>query len=217
MTENMKNFVRLVPFFGKTMGSLCQATLYEISDGKLSVAASTDYLECDGDETREFILSALNDRRIQKKGSALNHTVINGFSAIVKLSVMFIYNESGEAEGALCISMPCDSLIRLQTILSGLLQLNNVAFDDENAEDESEDKNVISEKDITLDTIGEYIRGFGVEPGRVSQEERMEIICDLFDMGIFNLKGSVARAAEELQVSEQSVYRYLTKIKKARQ
>ena len=44
----------------------------------------------------------------------------------------------------------------------------------------------------------------------------MEIILELYEMGVYSLKGSVARTAEVLQISEQSVYRYLSKIKRAR-
>ncbi len=60
------------------------------------------------------------------------------------------------------------------------------------------------------------VKEMGVEPGRISQEERLEAIFDLYDMGVFELKGAVARTADALEISAQSVYRYLAKIKRAR-
>ena len=41
-------------------------------------------------------------------------------------------------------------------------------------------------------------------------------MVDLYDAGFFELKGAVAKAAEVLGISQKSVYRYLAKIKQAR-
>lgn len=214
MTANMKNYASLVSFIGKIFGSLAQATLFGVDGNHITPIASTDFFASESDEIEQFILTALNNPRIRKRGGIANYMMPTEFSTIVKISLFFIKNEADEIEGVLCISMPCDSLVHIQTLLAGLIQNNNETIEPELPE--TEEETPVSDREISLNTIGEYVREFGVEPGRVSQDERMEIICDLYDMGIYNLKGAVARTAEELEISEQSVYRYLTKIKKAR-
>ena len=51
-------------------------------------------------------------------------------------------------------------------------------------------------------------------PDKLSQSDRVEIIRDLNNNGMFLLKGAVATVAEVMGVSEPSVYRYLQKVKK---
>ena len=74
----------------------------------------------------------------------------------------------------------------------------------------------ITSKEVSLNTVTEVIRQFSDMPTRMTLEERQEVICDLYDMGVYNLRGAVAKTAEIMQISEQSVYRYIAKIKKAR-
>ena len=44
----------------------------------------------------------------------------------------------------------------------------------------------------------------------------MELLTDMYDEYVFSVKGSVAKTAEVLGMSEQSVYRYIAGIKKTR-
>lgn len=50
-----------------------------------------------------------------------------------------------------------------------------------------------------------------VLPERMQVAERIEVVSDLDEAGFFLLKGGIAAAAERLQVSEPTVYRYLVK------
>ena len=40
-------------------------------------------------------------------------------------------------------------------------------------------------------------------------EQKLEIVRELFQKGIFSLKGAVTQVAEVMRVSEPSIYRYL--------
>lgn len=217
MNQNLKNYCSLVSLIGSTFGAMAQATLYEIKDDALALITTSDYLGGDSDEMRECVLDAVKNSIAMKKGYLSNKAIISEFSSIKKMSVLFIKDDCDEVIGALCISLPYDSLMRFQNLLSGILCINSEGpgesflYDDDSDEEPS-----VGDKELSLSVITEYISNFGVEPGRVSQDERIEIICDLYDMGVYNLKGAVSKTAEELKVSEQSIYRYLTKIKKMR-
>ncbi|MDU0477777.1 helix-turn-helix transcriptional regulator [Staphylococcus chromogenes] len=52
-----------------------------------------------------------------------------------------------------------------------------------------------------------------VSPERMQVAERIEVVSDLDEAGFFLLKGGIAAAAERLQVSEPTVYRYLVKVR----
>ena len=51
---------------------------------------------------------------------------------------------------------------------------------------------------VGLVADGEVVRRLGVEPERATQKERMEILFELYGMGIYNLKGAVARTVKEV-------------------
>lgn len=72
------------------------------------------------------------------------------------------------------------------------------------------------EEELTLDLIDRETAAFTEAPERMTPDERMELLLDLYDTGVFELKGAVSRAAFVLGMSEPSVYRYLAKIRRAR-
>ncbi|MBQ6662213.1 MAG: PAS domain-containing protein [Firmicutes bacterium] len=64
--------------------------------------------------------------------------------------------------------------------------------------------------------IGEIFRmetaGNPVPPDRLTQQERQALIARLKAKGLFRLKGAVRFTAEQLDISQASVYRYLNKM-----
>jgi predicted transcriptional regulator YheO len=49
----------------------------------------------------------------------------------------------------------------------------------------------------------------------MTQNERIAIIQELNKDGVFLLKGAISEVAEQLKVSEVTIYRYLNGVKKA--
>lgn len=69
----------------------------------------------------------------------------------------------------------------------------------------------------SLDLIARVLEENGIAPGEASANERVDLLYEMYNLGVFELKGAVAKAAEARSESpKQSVYRYLSKIKKAR-
>ena len=59
------------------------------------------------------------------------------------------------------------------------------------------------------DTISEFINPDLLDQVNLNIETKISIIKELNEQGIFNIKGSVAKVAKVLNVSESSVYRYV--------
>ena len=49
----------------------------------------------------------------------------------------------------------------------------------------------------------------GLDPLHMTSQEKIEVVHVLQEKGVFKMKGAVAEAARELQVSEPTIYRYL--------
>lgn len=59
--------------------------------------------------------------------------------------------------------------------------------------------------------ITKTISSLSMPPERLSPEEKIDIVQKLNDLGVFLLKGSVSEVADQLKISETTVYRYLNK------
>ena len=221
MNGELSRYKKLVPFLGETLGSVFEVTLYDLRDPTYPILASANTRENDQESLRAFVMEAAESRNVQTKGYYTNRAVATDSARMLKASVFFLYDRDGRAIGALCLSLRCELFLKMSSFAGSILNFNMEDLEGELPEgfEETapEQKESGSPREISLDTITEYIQDYSVEPSRISQDERMEIILDLYDMGVYGLKGAVARTALELQVSEQSIYRYLTKIKRARE
>lgn len=59
--------------------------------------------------------------------------------------------------------------------------------------------------------ITDIIAQSGINPSRMSMEEKIRIVHQLNDDGILMMKGAVTEIAEQLSVSVPTIYRYLNK------
>ena len=67
----------------------------------------------------------------------------------------------------------------------------------------------LSIEEMLHSLLEQTIQDYGVEPSRMTVEEKKEIVEELSAKGLFLLKGSITEVAQKLGVSEQTIYRYL--------
>lgn len=212
MNDELKKYSELVPFFAKALGNLFEINLFDMTDPDYPIVASANGNGDVQERIREFLLEIADSKIVRNRKYIENRPLEINFERLLKISVYFIKDEQEKLLGALCISVQCNFFMKMSQFAMNMLQFNMEDLDDDSFD--GEDLSA-SAKEPSLDSITEFVKEYGVEPERITQNERLEIICDLYDMGVYNLKGAVAKTAEALQVSEQSVYRYITKIKKA--
>ena len=212
MNDELKKYSRLVPFFAEALGNLFEINLFDMTDPDYPIVASANGNGDVQERIREFLSEIADSKIVRNRKYIENRPLEINFERLLKTSVYFIKDEQEKLLGALCISVQCNFFMKMSQFAMNMLQFNMEDLDDDSFD--GEDLSA-SAKEPSLDSITEFVKEYGVEPERITQNERLEIICDLYDMGVYNLKGAVAKTTEALQVSEQSVYRYITKIKKA--
>ena len=57
------------------------------------------------------------------------------------------------------------------------------------------------------------VTGSVLPPDRLTMDEKIRIVDDLQQAGIFYMKGAVSEVAAQLGSSEATIYRYLSKLK----
>lgn len=215
MNEKLSKYGGLICFLKNILSEANEILLFDVTKNDLPLLTYENKIlgSLKGTEmfTRNLVLNALKSNEVRETGMLLNRMLSTDTGKIMKSSIFFLKNNDQEIECALCINMKCDVYLEAQSLISKLLQFNTTEIV------ETSKESYLEYKEPSLDTITSVIQAEGIEIGRITPDERLDIICELYDLGIFEIKGAVSRAAQELGVSEQSVYRYITRIKKARE
>ncbi len=214
MNEKLSKYGSLIYFLKNILSEANEILLFDVTKNDLPLLAYENKISgsLKGTEnvTRKLVYNALKNDEIKENEMLLNRMLSTDTGKIMKSSIFFLKNNDQEIECALSVNMKCDVYLEAQSLISNLLQFNTTEIV------ETPKEPYLEYKEPSLDTITSVIQAEGIEIERITPDERLDIICKLYDLGIFEIKGAVSRAAQELNVSEQSIYRYITRIKKAR-
>ena len=108
----------------------------------------------------------------------------------------------------LCINIDIDKYVQLKNHLDGILKLPEEIFE------KTTEKFSVSAEGLASDSIETILEESGISPERMSQEEKMEVVYKLDKNGVFLVKGSICKIASILNVSNATIYRYLSKIRR---
>lgn len=159
---------------------------------------------------RAYIRTALKSAHVVEAGRLTRRGDILLSDFVHKVSIQFFKDEEDTPAAALVLIQDLKPVVSLQNALSGLLELDTTDIEDITPETFDFDE------PVGLDIIDRMVTEFTTDPARLTPAEKSELMLDLYDTGVFELKGAVSHAADALGMSDQSVYRYLAKIRRAR-
>lgn len=212
--ENLLLYTALSNFLGKTLGNQYEIVLHVLDAGNFHIAA-IENSHVSGRNIHSpitgFALELIQSKKHKVQDYVLNYKsqTINGKQ--LKGSTFFIKGPQGELEGMLCINQDTS---RYEEISREILALANIST--------HEAVNLFPSEEIQttdlVEILDESIEGIVyaiVSPELLNQkillskELKVEIVRNLNERGVFQIKGAVARVSEILHISEPSVYRYI--------
>lgn len=199
MKKDLMYFNELVQFFGKSLGNYYSTILFEYSNNQLSLFSYYNL------EKKHIEIIADFVRDNFKENGFINQSIVLEMNKLDKISMYPIKDENECVIGVFCLTMKCNPFIKIDALVHEFLNF-----------DFNQEKNLEKEYPLTLEGITEYIKDFGITNEKITKDEKLEVICDLYDMGMFNIKGAVVHVAELLNTSSKSVYRHISKIKEMR-
>ena len=215
MTEDMlRQYKVLVEFLGKALGPDYEVVLQTIGPEGSGIAAIANGRVSGrgvGSPVTSTALKMIMRRQYTDQDYSLNYTGMLSNGKAIRSSTMFI-KDQGRLVGMLCINFD-DS--RFHELSDSLLRI--IHPDDylqrglpvsEGTEFFQSDVNTMMQE-----LFDEATASLQVPPDRLNQEERLQIITQLYDRGMFQLKGAVPFVMEKLGCSQASIYRYLSKVK----
>ena len=215
MTEDMlRQYKVLVEFLGKALGPDYEVVLQTIGPEGSGIAAIANGRVSGrgvGSPVTSTALKMIMRRQYTDQDYSLNYTGMLSNGKAIRSSTMFI-KDQGRLVGMLCINFDDSRFHELSDALLRVIHpddyLQRGLPVSEGTEFFQSDVNTMMQE-----LWEEATASLPVPPDRLTQEARLQISTQLYDRGMFQLKGAVPFVMEKLGCSQASIYRYLSKVK----
>ena len=214
----LAQYTALVKFLGAALGPDYEIVLHDINGKDQSVAAIANGRISGrnvGAPLTDKALRFIADKTYQDQDFLCNYTGRSKDERTLRASTMFIKDDGGRLIGMLCINFDPSRYQKASQDILKLCGLDGEIFLEDNHLHPAGEVENFSDSlcEVTVPVLKRYLKD-GIPPERLSQEEKMAIVKQLEERGIFLLKGAVNEVATRLHCSAASIYRYLGKINK---
>ncbi|MBE5995158.1 PAS domain-containing protein [Lacrimispora sp.] len=221
MSDIMKHYEVLTNFLGNVLSDNYEIALLDLREGKRCITAIAN-----GQNSGRTVGAPLTDLalKIIKEGIWKKEPYLLNYSGLTKdkrplISSTFFIKEGQELLGMLCLNV--DTQI-YQQLCQSILKLGGLSIDSPSSkfidlpvEHTETFTNDIG--DIIASAMPDYIMENRIPADRLTQDEKISIVKQLNEKGVFMIKGAVSEAALKLNCSDATIYRYLSKISKQEQ
>ena len=210
MDARLEPYRTLVSFLGEALGPDYEVVLHDLTSEEGTIAAIVNNNisgRTEGAPLSNMALRFIHGKVYEKQPYVAGYQGASQAKGRLRSSTMFI-KDGSELIGMLCINFDAAKYSRMaQELLSlcGAHQEPGPTLGVENF--------VISLPDAVQAAITDVTGTAGLPPDRLTMDEKIRIVDDLQQAGIFYMKGAVSEVAAQLGSSEATVYRYLSKLK----
>lgn len=211
------SYRKIVRFLGLALGNNYEVVLHILSDEGYYIGEIVNNHVSgrnEGAPLTNLALEKIRSGHYYEHDYILNYKVSVKGNKIINGSTFYIKDEDSNLLGLLCINADYS---KYKTIAQEVLHLMNVDAEAlVNLEDEEEESNE-NYIEVLSNDIEEVISSI-IDPSllndqiTLSKEARIEIVEQLEQKGVFQLKGAIGKVAQLLNISEPTVYRYLNEV-----
>ena len=205
----LENFVSVAKGVAATFGSNCEVVIHDFSDLDYSIVAIFN-----GHVTGRTIETKMTEnvmKQINKQIDGVdvyNYTGKSTLGRELKSTTTFIRDGEGNIVGCMCINFDMTDMISARNTLNELCKVDEAEI------------NVIGEinkvNDVLYDIVENTIHKYGRPVIYLTKDEKVSIVKDLEDKGVFLIKGAIDYVADSLQVSRYTIYNYLDGIREGK-
>lgn len=217
----LERYIPLVEFIAAIVGDNCEVVLHDVTCPENSIIAiKNEHLSGRriGGPLTDLVLKVMQSKSYKNKDFVANYKA-SGKGKTFRSSSYFIKNDDDEIIGVLCVNIDIEAYEKVKDIMNKLTFISqdfdiNVKKQTEVVEEVRVEEQLYASVDDLLGTmIQEAVSEIDVLPPRMSSDEKMEVVRKLDNKGAFQLKGAVSEISKALEVSDPTVYRYLSKVK----
>ncbi|MCQ2558937.1 MAG: PAS domain-containing protein [Oscillospiraceae bacterium] len=212
--ELLSLYIPLVDFIAEMMGPSTEVALNDLSSPtKAVIAIRNGHLSGRkiGAPTTDFALEILHSESYKTRNYVSHYkSTANGKKFVS--SSFFIKNPEGQLIGMLCVNTDDAAAQDFLDATRRLLSSIRHSYLSEGTTTDTVLQEGSSTPITTLasSVIARTFERYGVPPERMTREEKMRVVQELAEQGVAGVKGAVAEIAKQLDLSESTVYRYLS-------
>lgn len=229
--EQKELFIKLTHFLGQVLGKSYEVVFHIISK-KGSYIAAIENSHISG-RTIDSPLTAFASKLLQEKAylkkdflchykaQTKENKLLNGSTFFIKkgdklVGILCINHDTSEIQKAVHKIIEIENLSGFGEITASLMSDSSKTSDfGESPQPQNAQISIENLSHNIEDILAQSIDLNYLKSGfTLSATQKNDIIKNLYQKGIFNIKGSLCIVAKLLKISEPSVYRYLNKLKK---
>jgi len=228
--HDLTHFICLVEFLGQALGPTYEIVLHDLKKPDHSIIAIANGNlsgRSIGGPLTDLALKLLQQHHLDKKPFLVNYHGKSSQDHVFLCSSYFIHDENGQAIAILCINHDIAPYLAARQFLTEEIikdqppaaAQRKPSMHMRPQEQPTASLNIFENfqgnvGDVITALINNTMHAYRLPPSRLSAAERQAIVQELDDNGLFLLKGGLPALAKFLSVSEPTIYRYLSKIKK---
>lgn len=219
-SDLIQKYVPLVDFIADVLGTNSEVVLHDLTNLNHSVIAiRNSYISNRevGAPVTDLALQIYKENSHKNNDFITNYCGMNKFNKKLRCSTFFIRNDSREIIGLLCVNTDESVIVAVEQALAAFTSVYGKNVSKPSTQDVTQD--VTQEtlpsniEELVESSIQKITSAKGITINYLNQDDKLEITEDLYDKGIFLVKGAVVEVAKTMMVSEATIYRYLSKIK----
>ncbi len=182
------SYIQMVDFLGACLGEDTEVVLHDFKDVDHSIIAiHNGHISgrAIGGPITDFILSKLKDKGKEGPPYYLNYLGMSKDNTPLRCSSFFILDKQGNPKGMLCINT---DVTRYQQVVDIMQKLAFIPEVDDQVKVENVESFRASPKDVISDIISDVTNSSGVPVGRLTVDEKMEIVRRLNNEKLFLIK-----------------------------
>lgn len=209
----LKKYVPIIQFMGEICGENYEIILHDTSTPERSVIAT-----CNAHLSGRRVGDPITElaKELIASGSYRTSDYVTNYEGRTRngkrfVSSTFFIKENQELRGLICVNHDVEDFYIISDHLNSLMKAFSVIQEgqDKAAYTENLDDSILSlSNNLIHSTVSSY-----PSLDHLAVNDKLEIIKSLDDQGVFSTKGAVGQVAQELHMSEPTVYRYLRRIR----
>ena len=209
MDARLEPYRTLVSFLGEALGPDYEVVLHDLTSEEGTIAAIVNNNisgRTEGAPLSNMALRFIHGRVYEKQPYVAGYQGASQAKGRLRSSTMFI-KDGSELIGMLCINFDAAKYSRMAQELLSLCGAHQEPSPTLGVE------NFVSSLPDAVQAAITDVTGSVLPPDRLTMDEKIRIVDDLQQAGIFYMKGAVSEVAAQLGSSEATIYRYLSKLK----
>jgi len=200
----LRSYEAVVDGIASLIGPFCEIVLHSLEDlntSAVKIANGENTGRQVGSPITDLALRMLRDIEGSKKNFSRSYFTRAKGGILMKSITVAIRNGDNRVIGLLCINVNLDA--SFSQVLQSFLPTQE-------AEDEASSVNFASDVEELVDnTVERTIEEINADKTVSNNTKNRQIVMNLYDKGIFDIKDAINRVADRLNISKHTVYLYI--------